>query len=138
MRNSIEGGTLVADMTSLEAGEPVIVLDIAGASGRFLPAVFRVDTGTSHTLITEALGCAIAGAGAPAPPSRPLRTPAGFELEYTPCLLHIGFRTDTGPRAYVTITGGVAKVEHNLLGRDFLRHFRFEWFARNVALSIGE
>ncbi len=125
---------IVTTLHSCDRGEPTIIVEVAGRSRRFLPAAFRVDTGSSHSLIGVQLGRAI---GLAHVPTKNLGTPAGFAIPYTPTLLHIGVKADDGRQIFVTVSGGVADVTHNVLGRDFLQNFRFAWYGSTVSLSLS-
>ena len=112
--------------------EPRIVLSVAGPSGRFLPAVFSIDTGSSHTLVDDSLASALGYDVEKAAKTPYLTTPAGSVLHYAPCLLHLG-----ATPFFVSIMGGFARLNANILGRDFLHHFHFAWYRQTIWLSIG-
>lgn len=110
-------------------GEPVVILHVGGPGGAIVSAAFLADTGSPVSVVTPKTAGTI-GIDYQSPLWKrkaldALSPRSGTRTPLTQVPLHLGFTNERGTRMFVTVTdGGVADLRYNILGRDFLNHFR--------------
>jgi hypothetical protein len=128
-------------LRTLQPTEPIVILHVSCPSGVLLAVPFLVDTGSNISLITDNTGGAIGidfAAQIKAGNKATADTVGGTKITYVPADLHIGFESEQGGRCFVTVQGGVAPTSRNVLGRDFLMHFRVTWDGDRIVISPRE
>lgn len=113
----------------LRMGDPMVVLHVASVSGPVVPAAFLADTGSPVSVVTlktaGAIGIDYKAARWRQRALDALSPKSATKIPLAEVPLHVGFTDERGVRVFVTLTeGGVADLRYNILGRDFLNHFR--------------